>query len=298
MAANNSRSIQWLVIVVFISLFDVGSGVGIMKHHAFDSNLKDGHSWGTRPEHWDRGNEHVQRWKAWDARNRRIERDGELRNREGRYLHARAIKRRLWSKITDSGGNLDDEPLSCANGLCSAEGGNGAHRVMKASITPSGLMVCNGCPNPHMQGSWFDIWPSHWSYPDYHLDAEIIYSIPNNGADPIWNDMYIRDKVVMVRRGGVSIVELTRQFQHLGALALLIVDDGRCGATFDCGKLGKRRAGEGFAALDQWWKWIGIVIPSFLIREHDGRRIESMMRLTQIEIPGIGKQLVCEDDLL
>ena len=289
-----SRIERLATIVLFLKLFVVTSGVGFMKHHTLESNIKDGHSWGPRPEHWDRGNEHVQRWKAWDTRNRRLERDGELRNRGGRYLQARATRKHMWSEYFSEVTRQEDEMLTCKSDVCETKR-DGAH--MKASLTPSGLMVCSGCPNPHTQGSWFDIWPSHWSYPDYHIDAQIIYSIPNNGENPIWNDMYVSDKVVIVRRGSVSIVELARRFQHLGAIALLIVDDGRCGDDFDCGKLGKRRAGEGFAALDQWWKWVGIVIPSFLIRAGDGKRIESMMRLTQVDIPGLGKQLVCEDDL-
>ena len=62
--------------------------------------------------------------------------------------------------------------------------------------------------------------------------------------------------------------------------------------------MGRRKAGEGFAAHDDWWRWIGVVMPTFLVSKQDGSRLESMMPLVPVDVPGMdGTHLICEEDI-
>ena len=263
----------------------------VMKQHVKESELMKGHSWGHLPEHWDGNNDVVKMWRAWDKENKRLERELILhRNGMSSALSAlNTINLKRWP---------DDLPsrVSCSktsDRTCATR--RKGH--VKLSLTTSGLFVCRNCPDPHVQGSWFDIWPSHWIYPNYHIDADLVYSFPNDGTLPILNQEHVRDNVVMVKRGKIRVSELAKIFQDIGALALIIIDDGRCGSKdFVCDDMGSRKAGEGFAAHDDWWRWIGVVMPTFLVSRQDGTRLESMMPLIPVDYLD-GTHLICEEDI-
>jgi hypothetical protein len=268
----------------------VGTHTHVLKQHVKESDLQKGHSWGHLPEHWDRHNDLVKQWKAWDKENKKLEREHVLHSdgMSSSLTSLKSIVLKRWPELPSQ--------VSCSKNndrTCQVQ--RKAH--VKLSLTTSGLYVCRSCPDPHIQGSWFDIWPSHWIYPNYHIDADLVYSFPNDGSLPILNQDHIRDSVVMVKRGKVGLANLAKVFQDLGALALVIIDDGRCGEKDFVCDLGRRRAGEGFAALDAWWKWIGVVMPTFLVSRQDGSRLESMMPLIPIDyLDDI--HLICEEDLL
>lgn len=271
------------VVIIISIVINVGvCGIGVMHHQSVHSNLGEGHSFGTNPEHWNQGDPLVMTWKAWARENTRLEQQGAF---HGTNLHTGPTKELRWPELPSK--------VQCGHGICKAS--RKGH--IKASITGSGMVICRDCPNPHTQGSLVDFWPSHWTYPDYHIDAEIVYTIPNVGAKPILNVEHVHDNIALVDRGQVAIAELARTLQDAGALALIVADDNRCDASFNCGRLGVRRPGEGFAAKDQWHRWVGIVMPVFLVTQNEGQRLKSMMPLTSIDIPGMGLQWVCEEDL-
>lgn len=285
---NRACRLVVMLVIVFLSWepHRSATGVGILKTHTAHSDLKGGHSWGDLPQHWDKRSAYVALWKAWDQENKRLERNLELRRgRMTSSLRAKALNERRWPELPDR--------VECTKGLCATK--RKGH--VKVSIASSGLHICSDCPDPNMQGSWFDMWPCHWTYPGYHIDADLVYAIPNDGTEPVLNAEHMYDNVVLVNRGGVRVNDLARRIQNHGALALIVIDDGRCGSNFQCGGLGERRPGEGFAAGDDWWRWTGIVMPTFLVSSIDGRRLQSMMPLSRIDVPGYGSQLVCEEDL-
>eukprot|EP00938_MAST-03A_sp_MAST-3A-sp1_P000798 g798.t1 len=262
----------------------------VMKQHVKESELMKGHSWGHLPEHWDGSNDLVKMWRAWDKENKRLERELILhQNGMSSALSAlNTINLKRWP---------DDLPsrVSCSktsDRTCATR--RKGH--VKLSLTTSGLFVCRNCPDPHIQGSWFDIWPSHWIYPNYHIDADLVYSFPNDGTLPILNQEHVRDNVVMVKRGKIRVSVLAKIFQDFGALALIIIDDGRCGSKDFVCDTGRREAGEGFAAHDDWWRWIGLVMPTFLVSKQDGTRLESMMPLIPVDYLD-GTHLICEEDI-
>lgn len=285
---STSRTI--LILLLLLIFTPQNCQTHVMKQHVKENNLSEGHSWGHLPEHWDKSNDLVKKWNAWDRENKRLERDLSLHS-DGMSsslssIHPIHLKR--WPELPSQ--------ISCSKNndeICETR--RKGH--VKVTTTSSGLFVCGSCPDPSIQGSWFDIWPSHWMYPNYHIDADLVYSFPNDGESPILNKDHIRDNVVMVKRGKMRVSRLAKIFQDHGALALIIIDDGRCGEKHFVCDMGSRKAGEGFAARDEWWRWIGIVMPTFLISRQDGSRLESMMPLVPIEWNNGEMQLICAEDL-
>ena len=79
-----------------------------------------------------------------------------------------------------------------------------------------------------------------------------------------------------------------------GASAVIIIDDGTCTESFDCGGwIGRKQDGP-LARKDAADAWSGIYIPSVLITKRQSQRLVRLMELTEIDVPGLGKQVYVE----
>ena len=94
-------------------------------------------------------------------------------------------------------------------------------------------------------------------------------------------------------RGG-----LTRRAQA-GAIAVILVDDGRCGPGFACAHLGDRtqEPDAGFARKDNWLHWRDVVVPVVMVSASDGDRLRRLMQLRAVEVHGHGYQMVNEEHM-
>lgn len=102
--------------------------------------------------------------------------------------------------------------------------------------------------------------------------------------------------VALMDRGAVAFVDKARAAQAAGADALLIADDGSCGADFDCGGwLGSKRDGGLMAARDSEVAWERVHIPVALIGAGDAARLRRLMRLASVTTPDLGTQRYVED---
>ena len=67
-----------------------------------------------------------------------------------------------------------------------------------------------------------------------------MYGIPNDGSEKYLNDQHLRGNIVIVDRGTVPFAIKVQNAQAAGAEAVIIVDNGGCSETLNCGVLGHK----------------------------------------------------------
>lgn len=122
----------------------------------------------------------------------------------------------------------------------------------------------------------FDVWASHFSPRAFHVSAEIVRAEPLDASTPLRNAAQVKDRVVLVARGGVPFVFKTHYAQAAGALGVVIADvNDSCRGRFDqqCVPGGDKSRGEGFAAQDRHALWEQNRIPCVLVLHADAQRL-------------------------
>jgi hypothetical protein len=76
-----------------------------------------------------------------------------------------------------------------------------------------------------------------------------------------------------------------------GAAALIIVDDGSCSETFECGGWLGRKADGPLAMRDEREAWVDVHIPVVLVTLQNGERLMRQLDTSTIEVPGIGRHV-------
>eukprot|EP01041_Mallomonas_annulata_P009049 gene9049-18740_t len=154
------------------------------------------------------------------------------------------------------------------------------------------VYFCVNCPNPKMEGSFVYGLSAKYGINKYSVTAEIVYGIPNFGEKKkMTNRNIMRDRIVFVDRGVVTLQEKAVNIQNNGAIGLIIADDGQCDEKFThCGSRVGSLAEGGIAANDSPEYWSDIQIPVLLISLSSAEKIRKMMNIQQIEIPGLGLQ--------
>jgi hypothetical protein len=221
------------------------------------------------------------RWKAWLRASKKEYTLGNMKKTPAAVLGSR------WERGLPGS-------VRCERGYCPV---TRKGHVLATLQSRRGLVVCKDCEDPSSEGSFIDIWPCHYQMTDYHIDAEIVYSVPNDGqGGRIVNAEHLHDNIALVDRGRTPIVDIVRTVETTtDALAVIIADDGQCGPNFACPR-GSRAPGEGFGAADDWQRWVGLNTPCFLIHKRDGERLKAMMPLEKVDLGRFGEQLVCSED--
>jgi len=75
---------------------------------------------------------------------------------------------------------------------------------------------------------------------------------------------------------------------------VIIIDDGSCTPTFDCGGWIGSKAEGPLARRDAPDAWQGIYIPSVLITKAQSERLVRLMELTEIDLGELGTQVYVE----
>jgi len=159
---------------------------------------------------------------------------------------------------------------------------------------PEGLFsveICKGCENPREEGSYMDGLNAYQGVKEFEVKGEIVYAVPNDGRRKPMNRRQLEGKIALFNRGEVALVDKVLRAQDVGAIAVILIDDGQCRDErfTHCGMAGRLTDG-GFAKNDDSTKWRQVKIPALFITEVSGQRILNLMDLEEIHIPGIGEQ--------
>ncbi len=166
------------------------------------------------------------------------------------------------------------------------------------------LSFCVDCSQPEVEGSFvFALIPKFSAYTaansrkvaiEETISGELIYCVPNLAdRDKILNQHEFENRVILVDRGAVPMLDKVKRIQKAGAAGVVIADDGNCNEEFSsCGyRIGSHMEG-GFSSHDDVNEWKKIVIPVFLISKSSAVKIKKLMDNQYFDIPGTGRQLV------
>ena len=174
-------------------------------------------------------------------------------------------------------------PLLCGTHSCIVAG-------LKVHLEyQKGLFFCKDCPHPALEGSWVDLWESHYNPHDYNVGGALVFAVPNDGSSKVMNDEDVRGRIALMKRGGVALNTKVRHAQEAGALAVLILNSnctrGKDGLR--CEAEAKERAyGHGFSISDPPNHWDGLKIPAGMLSVKDGKRIVKLMDLERMDMGG------------
>lgn len=166
----------------------------------------------------------------------------------------------------------------------------------QASSTPPGLRAiefCSGCQDPDQEGSILYGLSALKGVDSYQLVAPLVYFVPNDGSRPALNAPSLAGCVALLKRGNTPLVDKVLLAQEAGAVAALLVDDGTCVDELftDCGRAGRASDG-GFAKKDEDGVWRKVTIPAILITKTSGQRIDNVMMIHAVDVPGMGTQYI------
>jgi len=157
---------------------------------------------------------------------------------------------------------------------------------------PGTLTFCRDC-DASDHGSFAITWPAAHGQKEHSVVAELVYAVPNDASSELVDA--VRGAAVLVDRGAVAIVHKVRRAQEAGAVAVIVADTmGDCDDDLDCGRLGARAGGMGFAAGDDREPWEHVFVPVVLISRATTQRLVLQMDATEVRIPGLGPQLVTQ----
>ena len=82
-------------------------------------------------------------------------------------------------------------PLLCGTHHCIVAG-------LKVHLEhQKGLFFCKDCPHPALEGSWIDVWESHYNPHDYSVGGALVFAVPNDGSSEVMTDIQ-RPKILFV----------------------------------------------------------------------------------------------------
>ena len=184
-------------------------------------------------------------------------------------------------------------PLLCGTHSCIVAG-------LKVHLEyQKGLFFCKDCPHPALEGSWVDLWESHYNPHDYSVGGALVFAVPNDGSGPVMNDEDVRGRIALMKRGGVALNTKVRYAQEAGALDVLILNSN-CTRERDglrCAAEAKEKAyGHGFSISDPPNHWEGLKIPAGMLSVAEGKRIVNLMDLEAMHMgPKLGMQFYDKD---
>jgi PA domain len=141
---------------------------------------------------------------------------------------------------------------------------------------------------------------------------ELVYGVPNSGAQSLYNDFEAAGRIVMLHRGKVAIVTKVRHAERAGALGVIIVNNDDCEHEPDsCQSDFDRQLTEmmtlessidvlatdlTFLKEDSPSVWRDVMIPSVLISAADGDRLRRFMGLILVDLDGEPQYMIDIED--
>lgn len=195
-------------------------------------------------------------------------------------------RRRKSTSESDNNNNMPDVGQQQAQGHTSISGPASDHepcygpRVVFDDRTETlEIMVSAVDADAHA----VSVWAAHYSPRAFKLqNVEVVAAEPFDASTSLRNNPeVVAGRVVLVERGAVPLRQKVQYAQRAGAVGVLIIDTSRaCDEQFDqsCCPGGDKANGEGFAAQDKAALWESIMIPSALIRFHDGEFLMDLMK--------------------
>lgn len=167
--------------------------------------------------------------------------------------------------------------------------------LSKVSLTSLKIIsFCIDCPSPGSEGSYIIGLNSKFGSQNYNINTDLIIPLPNKvHKKRIYNYNQLKNKIVLVERGEVSIIEKIFLLQKYFVSAILIVNsDDSCGKFFT--KCQPKSLGSifsnGFAPMDDEIQWRKVKVPVLLINFEDGEKLKKVLNVKEIFIKGIGLQ--------
>eukprot|EP00613_Pedinella_sp_CCMP2098_P017108 CAMPEP_0171760464 /NCGR_PEP_ID=MMETSP0991-20121206/47483_1 /TAXON_ID=483369 /ORGANISM="non described non described, Strain CCMP2098" /LENGTH=923 /DNA_ID=CAMNT_0012363555 /DNA_START=121 /DNA_END=2893 /DNA_ORIENTATION=+ len=148
------------------------------------------------------------------------------------------------------------------------------------TVTPQasrGVAVGEGLAAAAPTAPAMEVWVSHWSPKSWHATAEVIVADPPLADTPLVNAKAVRQRIVMIERGGVPMVQKVLTAQGCGALGVILTDTGEC-SQFDqhCSPGADKKNGDGFAKLDTPGPWSLVRIPVVMMLRDDADTLLSL----------------------
>lgn len=152
------------------------------------------------------------------------------------------------------------------------------------------VTFCIKCPDPHTDGSVVPALNAKYGVDVYSVTGELVYCVPNYAESKfIVNDHQFPNRVVLVDRGKISLLNKVLKIQDTEALGIIIADDGSCREDFSfCGPRAGSVSEGGFAAHDDESRWLKVDIPVVLVSLSTAERLRKAMGVKLAQIHGLG----------
>jgi hypothetical protein len=115
----------------------------------------------------------------------------------------------------------------------------------------------------------WDVWSGFHSPKQFVVKAELTEANPADASQPLVNTLLARNRIIMIRRGGVPLVTKVLAAQYAGAIGVIITDDGRCakGGGFNQFCVPGSKFSSGWAQEDDTELWHTVKIPHVIMHQ-------------------------------
>lgn len=167
--------------------------------------------------------------------------------------------------------------------------------LSRKSYVEGGLAVvtfCIDCPSPNSEGTLAKgLHPKH-GLQEFQVTGTLVYCVPNNAEGrKFLNAHHFKDRIVLVDRGAMGILEKVEKILDWGAVGVVIADDGRCTEDLSyCGPQAGSVQQGGFAIHDDLHRWRDVPIPVVLVSVKTADILRSTMGIRKVHIPKYGMQ--------
>jgi hypothetical protein len=120
--------------------------------------------------------------------------------------------------------------------------------------------------------------------------GELVYCVPNFAESKrIINKHQFSNRIVLVDRGRLPILEKLQKILLSDAAGVIIADDGRCDDEFTfCGHRAGSAGEGGFSAYDDTALWNDLEIPVMMVSVRTADTLRQMMGFNRVDIPRLG----------
>lgn len=135
-------------------------------------------------------------------------------------------------------------------------------------------------------------WSSHWSSKSFTLIGQTSYVVPLLLETAVQNTQSITNKIAIVGRGSIPLVNKVMKLQLAGAKGVIILDSGEC-KEYDqeCMPGADKKKGQGWAASDMPEPWASVKIPVVFILRGEEAKLGKCLGHPTYRIPTVKSEL-------